>query len=122
MFTQSTIADLIATEDLATRGIGLFLIYQSRRKHRLTNSKCRSVQVLWEKQFISYAVNNLFTLDRVTNEGATKDKQERVQLIKFIRTTLDGAGLSKTPIVAGVGASSTRETIALAQSAARAGA
>ncbi|KAK6073850.1 hypothetical protein SCUP234_07033 [Seiridium cupressi] len=48
--------------------------------------------------------------------------EERVQLIEFIRSTLDEAGLLETPIVAGVGGSSTRETIALARAAAQAGA
>ncbi|KAL3455153.1 putative dihydrodipicolinate synthase [Aspergillus heterothallicus] len=47
---------------------------------------------------------------------------ERVALIKFIRATLDDAGLGETPIVAGVGGLSTRETIALARAAAEAGA
>ncbi|KAF2113896.1 putative dihydrodipicolinate synthase [Lophiotrema nucula] len=47
---------------------------------------------------------------------------ERVELIKFIRSSLDGAGLNETPIVAGVGGSSTRETITLARAAADAGA
>jgi L-threo-3-deoxy-hexylosonate aldolase len=43
-------------------------------------------------------------------------------LIKFIRTTLDEANLETTPIVAGVGGLSTRETIELAKAAAEAGA
>lgn len=43
-------------------------------------------------------------------------------MIKFIRATLDEAGLQSTPIVAGVGGSSTRETISLAKAAAEAGA
>ncbi|KAH9893053.1 putative dihydrodipicolinate synthase [Xylariomycetidae sp. FL2044] len=47
---------------------------------------------------------------------------ERVKLIKFIRATLDEAGLREMPIVAGVGGSSTRETIHLACAAAEAGA
>ncbi len=47
---------------------------------------------------------------------------ERVQLIQFIRRTLDEAGLPDTPIVAGVGGLSTRETIRLAKDAAAAGA
>ncbi|CAK7214648.1 hypothetical protein SEUCBS140593_002252 [Sporothrix eucalyptigena] len=48
--------------------------------------------------------------------------EERIKLIQFIRTTLDDDGLSSTPIVAGVGGSSTRETIRLARDAAEAGA
>ncbi|CRG89484.1 putative 4-hydroxy-2-oxoglutarate aldolase, mitochondrial [Talaromyces islandicus] len=47
---------------------------------------------------------------------------ERIALIKFIRTTLDEAKLETTPIVAGVGGLSTRETIRLAKAAAEAGA
>jgi L-threo-3-deoxy-hexylosonate aldolase len=43
-------------------------------------------------------------------------------LIQFIRATLDEAGLTSTPIVAGVGGLSTRETIDLAKAAAKAGA
>ncbi|KAJ5798856.1 uncharacterized protein N7503_006361 [Penicillium pulvis] len=48
--------------------------------------------------------------------------EERTDLIRFIRATLDKAGLQSTPIVAGVGGLSTRETILLAKSAAEAGA
>ena len=47
---------------------------------------------------------------------------ERVRIIRFIRRTLDEEGMSSTPIVAGVGGSSTRETISLARAAANAGA
>ncbi|KAH8698689.1 putative dihydrodipicolinate synthase [Talaromyces proteolyticus] len=47
---------------------------------------------------------------------------ERTALIRFIRATLDEAGLKLTPIVAGVGGLSTRETIALAKAASDAGA
>ncbi|KAJ5728795.1 dihydrodipicolinate synthase [Penicillium malachiteum] len=48
--------------------------------------------------------------------------EERTSLIRFIRATMDEAGLNATPIVAGVGGLSTRETIQLAQAAAEAGA
>ncbi|KAJ5937798.1 hypothetical protein N7454_004140 [Penicillium verhagenii] len=48
--------------------------------------------------------------------------EERTSLIRFIRATLDGAGLQSTPIVAGVGGLSTRETVQLTQAAAEAGA
>ncbi|KAJ5627814.1 dihydrodipicolinate synthase [Penicillium lividum] len=48
--------------------------------------------------------------------------EERTSLIRFIRATLDEAGLQLTPIVAGVGGLSTRETIQLSQAAAEAGA
>ncbi|KAJ5724575.1 dihydrodipicolinate synthase [Penicillium malachiteum] len=48
--------------------------------------------------------------------------EERTSLIRFIRATMDEAGLNDTPIVAGVGGLSTRETIQLAQAAAEAGA
>jgi len=43
-------------------------------------------------------------------------------MIQFIRHTLDEDGLDDIPIVAGVGGNSTRETISLAESAAKAGA
>ncbi|KAH7326975.1 hypothetical protein BKA65DRAFT_461502 [Rhexocercosporidium sp. MPI-PUGE-AT-0058] len=55
-------------------------------------------------------------------EAAHLDRQERIQLIKALRSSLDENGLHKTPIVAGVGATSTRETISIAKDAAAAGA
>lgn len=58
----------------------------------------------------------------VADETIPQNPDERVKLIAFIRNTLDEADLSDTPIVAGVGGSSTRETIALAQAAEKAGA
>ncbi|QKX62103.1 uncharacterized protein TRUGW13939_09259 [Talaromyces rugulosus] len=51
-----------------------------------------------------------------------KSFDELTALIRFIRSTLDEAKLEATPIVAGVGGLSTRETIKLAQAAADAGA
>ncbi|KAH0524318.1 hypothetical protein TsFJ059_006847 [Trichoderma semiorbis] len=48
--------------------------------------------------------------------------QERMKLIQSLRNALDSIGLQKTPIVAGVGGNSTRETIQLARDAAAAGA
>lgn len=48
--------------------------------------------------------------------------EERVDLITFVRKTLDEDGLGETPIVAGVGGASTRETLRLARDAADAGA
>ncbi|KAM0449693.1 hypothetical protein ACHAO4_007358 [Trichoderma viride] len=48
--------------------------------------------------------------------------QERVKLIQTLRSALDSIGLQETPIVAGVGGNSTRETIQLARDAAAAGA
>ena len=47
---------------------------------------------------------------------------ERIRLIRFIRKALDAEGLTEMPIIAGVGGSSTRETISLACAAAEAGA
>lgn len=47
---------------------------------------------------------------------------ERVTLIKAARSALDDAGFEAVPIMAGVGAGSTRETIELCQDAAVAGA
>jgi len=48
--------------------------------------------------------------------------QERVTLIKTARRALDGVGLVNVPIIAGIGAGSTREVIELANEAAGAGA
>lgn len=48
--------------------------------------------------------------------------EERVTLIKAARKALDSVGLSHVPIIAGTGAGSTRETIALSKQAADAGA
>ncbi|KAJ0293327.1 hypothetical protein CBS470a_001929 [Colletotrichum nupharicola] len=47
---------------------------------------------------------------------------ERTQLIKTARSSLDEGGLQHVPIVAGIGAPSTRETIELAKKAEAAGA
>ncbi|KAK1463841.1 hypothetical protein CMEL01_12602 [Colletotrichum melonis] len=55
-------------------------------------------------------------------EAVHLSPEERVDLIKFIRRTLDDAGLTDMPIVAGVGGSSTRETVKLAHAAGNAGA
>lgn len=51
-------------------------------------------------------------------------REERISLIKAARQTLDveGSGLGNVPIVAGIGASSTRETIQISQDAQAAGA
>lgn len=65
-------------------------------------------------------MNPLQILDKGTNYS--QDFDERKALIRFIRATLDAAGLQSTPIVAGVGGLSTRETIQLAKAAAEAGA
>ncbi|KAI8301733.1 L-threo-3-deoxy-hexylosonate aldolase [Colletotrichum sp. SAR11_59] len=48
--------------------------------------------------------------------------EERTQLIKTARASLDEGGLQHVPIVAGIGAPSTRETIELAKKAEKAGA
>ncbi|KAK7222892.1 hypothetical protein V2G26_010895 [Clonostachys chloroleuca] len=55
-------------------------------------------------------------------EATHLDRQERIQLIRAVRSALDENGLHQTPIVAGVGATSTRETISLAKDAEAAGA
>ncbi|KAF4633766.1 hypothetical protein G7Y89_g4354 [Cudoniella acicularis] len=55
-------------------------------------------------------------------EAVHLNYDERKRVIRFIRETLDQGGLTSTPIVAGVGGSSTRETIELAHAAATAGA
>lgn len=48
--------------------------------------------------------------------------EERTTLIKSARRALDDAGLGTTPIVAGTGVGSTRETAELCRQAANAGA
>ncbi|UKZ81486.1 hypothetical protein TrVFT333_009258 [Trichoderma virens FT-333] len=48
--------------------------------------------------------------------------RERIKLIQTLRNALDSIELQNTPIVAGVGGNSTRETIQLARDAAAAGA
>lgn len=50
------------------------------------------------------------------------EPQERIQLIKAARQVLDENNLSHVPIIAGTGAGSTRQTIALTRQAAEAGA
>ncbi|OAL28710.1 hypothetical protein AYO22_02575 [Fonsecaea multimorphosa] len=55
-------------------------------------------------------------------EGAHLDPSERRTLIEVTRQTLDDLSLTSTPIVAGVGGLSTRETIRLCRDAAAAGA
>ncbi|ORY56912.1 putative dihydrodipicolinate synthase [Pseudomassariella vexata] len=86
-----------------------------------------------EQQEIDYASYKSHLLNLATKgivpvcagslgEAVHLTHDERVQLIHFIRATLDEAGLNATPIVAGVGGSSTRETIKLARDAEAAGA
>ncbi|KAH8909297.1 aldolase [Coniochaeta sp. PMI_546] len=55
-------------------------------------------------------------------EAAHLDREERIGLIRALRSALDENDMHQMPIVAGVGASSTRETCRLAQDAAAAGA
>ncbi|PQE06262.1 Aldolase-type TIM barrel protein [Rutstroemia sp. NJR-2017a BBW] len=55
-------------------------------------------------------------------EAVHLSPEERTTIIRFIRKTLDDEGLQATPIVAGVGGASTRETIELSRAAADAGA
>ncbi|KAL1836768.1 hypothetical protein VTK73DRAFT_4929 [Phialemonium thermophilum] len=55
-------------------------------------------------------------------EAPHLSRAERTQLISTARSALDACGLGHVPLVAGVGASSTRETISLACDAADAGA
>ncbi|KAL6825244.1 hypothetical protein V8C40DRAFT_266150 [Trichoderma camerunense] len=55
-------------------------------------------------------------------EAVHLTSQERIKLIQTLRTALDSISLQKTPIVAGVGGNSTRETVQLARDAAAAGA
>ncbi|KAK6212522.1 hypothetical protein LQW54_005106 [Pestalotiopsis sp. IQ-011] len=55
-------------------------------------------------------------------EAAHLSADERTRVIQTTRAALDAAGLGDVPIVAGVGAPSTRETISLARGAQEAGA
>ncbi|KAM3089509.1 hypothetical protein ACMFMG_001097 [Clarireedia jacksonii] len=55
-------------------------------------------------------------------EAVHLSREERTTIIRFIRKTLDDECLQTTPIVAGVGGASTRETIELSRAAADAGA
>lgn len=55
-------------------------------------------------------------------EGLHLSHSDRIALIKATREALDKAGFPNTPIVAGTGAGSTRETIQLCKEAAEAGA
>lgn len=55
-------------------------------------------------------------------EAIHLSRDERSQLIRTCRSTLDKCGLHEMPVVTGVGAASTRETIQLAHDAAEAGA
>ncbi|KAH6676313.1 putative dihydrodipicolinate synthase [Halenospora varia] len=81
-----------------------------------------------ELDYVSYKKHLLTTKGIVPvcsgslGEAVHLSYDERTSLIRFIRKTLDEEGLASTPIVAGVGGSSTRETIELARAAAKAGA
>ncbi|KAK4902905.1 hypothetical protein LTR27_000844 [Elasticomyces elasticus] len=104
----------------------------SYRKHLLSETSAPDVPLhlltrpqIWQpkasvtrplRYLVDRSISNLDHLSTVQNPT------ERTALIRFIRQTLDDAGLSATPIVAGVGGLSTRETIRLAQDAAEAGA
>ncbi|WVW79189.1 hypothetical protein I302_101155 [Kwoniella bestiolae CBS 10118] len=55
-------------------------------------------------------------------EAVHLSPDERVQLVKTARAALDDSGLHQVPIMGGIGAASTRETIILAQRLAEAGA
>lgn len=55
-------------------------------------------------------------------EGIHLTHAERSILIQTARTTLDDAGFIDTPIIAGTGTGSTRETVELCHEAAEAGA
>lgn len=55
-------------------------------------------------------------------EGPHLSHEERATLIKTARRALDANGFTAVPIIAGTGATSTRETIELCQEAAAAGA
>lgn len=55
-------------------------------------------------------------------EGIHLTHAERKTLIQTARRTLDDAGFTEMPVIAGTGTGSTRETIELSQEAAEAGA
>lgn len=58
----------------------------------------------------------------MTDTNFSQSSEERTLLIQTARKALDEANLKHVPIVAGIGTTSTRETIKLAHSAADAGA
>lgn len=72
--------------------------------------------------YVEFSPLDSFRIFDLLNTSTEQSYDERTALIHFIRTTLDQEGLTSTPIVAGVGGSSTRETIQLARTAAEAGA
>ncbi|KAJ5150905.1 dihydrodipicolinate synthase [Penicillium canariense] len=101
--------------------------YESYKKHLLSQ-----FESLLKSTFESLSPDPVF-LDLATKdmipvcagslgEAVHLSFDERTALIHFIRNTLDEAGLQTTPIVAGVGGLSTRETIQLSHAAAKAGA
>lgn len=61
-------------------------------------------------------------LSGTMGEAAHLSHAERVKLIQSARKALDNAGFLDTPIIAGTGAASTRESVELANEAAAAGA
>ncbi|KAH8678635.1 putative dihydrodipicolinate synthase [Tricladium varicosporioides] len=79
--------------------------------------------VSYKKHLLSLATKGIVPVcSGSLGEAVHLSYDERTSLIRFIRKTLDEEGLDSTPIVAGVGGSSTRETIESARAAANAGA
>ncbi|KAI0144709.1 putative dihydrodipicolinate synthase [Pestalotiopsis sp. NC0098] len=79
--------------------------------------------VSYKKHLLNLASNGIVPVCAGSlGEAVHLDPEERIALIKFIRNTLDENELAETPIVAGVGGPSTRETIRLAKAAAESGA
>ncbi|KIW16281.1 hypothetical protein PV08_06332 [Exophiala spinifera] len=79
--------------------------------------------VSYKKHLINLATQGIVPVcSGSLGEGAHLSPSERQVLIETTRQTLDDLGLRSTPVVAGVGGLSTRETINLCQDAASAGA
>ncbi|KAK8853372.1 hypothetical protein IAR55_004076 [Kwoniella newhampshirensis] len=76
-----------------------------------------------EIDFVSYKKHLLLPVCMGSlGEASHLTPEERISIIKFIRLTLDQEGMQNRAIVAGVGGSSTRESIRFARDAAEAGA
>lgn len=83
---------------------------------------CRLSLQAWARPYTWFVGVLIFASFRFFANIKCQTPQERVKLIQTLRSALDSIGLQETPIVAGVGGNSTRETIQLARDAAAAGA
>ncbi|KFY75675.1 hypothetical protein V499_04349 [Pseudogymnoascus sp. VKM F-103] len=96
-------------------GSGGLAIYKGFQRHRHFEAYARHAKFVTAPGIFPVVSASI-------GEAAHLDSQERIKLIQTLRLALDDIGLYKTPIVAGVGAHSTRQTTQLAHDAAAAGA